>query len=315
MTIYDMLDKLSTISLDNDAFNSYKKLIESNYQNLKQDDYQNHHILPKSIFPEYKNLSIYKCNSVYLSFKNHLEAHRLLALITNDIKMKHAYFKMSNIDKKYNDKYALQCKNDYVNHLKNTIPVIDKDGNRFRVNRTDPRYISGELVGRRKNKVYVVDKNGKKFFVDKNDPRYLSGELVGHTKKMIAVKHSITGKTCNMSKNDPRYLSGEYVGVTKGMVQYNNGIVTKRFFPGSEDEGFILGQLKIERPKRNHSEETKKKISKSHKGKPKHSDEQKKKWSEMRKGKRMYNNGVKNILCYPDSVPNNFVIGKLIKKR
>jgi len=58
---------------------------------------------------------------------------------------------------------------------KGKVVVIDKDGKRFQVDKTDPRYISGELVSINTNKIMVRDKNGECFKVHKDDPRFISG--------------------------------------------------------------------------------------------------------------------------------------------
>lgn len=58
-----------------------------------------------------------------------------------------------------------------------TISVKDKEGNCFRVHKTDPRWLSGELVSVSKNIVTVKDKFGNHSCVYLDDERYLSGEL------------------------------------------------------------------------------------------------------------------------------------------
>ena len=58
------------------------------------------------------------------------------------------------------------------------IVVKDKDGNKFRVDKNDPRFVSGELVGHSKGRFVVKDKDGNKSMIDKDDPRYISGELI-----------------------------------------------------------------------------------------------------------------------------------------
>ena len=40
--------------------------------------YENHHILPRSIFKEYSNLKEYKWNAVLLTAKEHFICHRLI---------------------------------------------------------------------------------------------------------------------------------------------------------------------------------------------------------------------------------------------
>jgi hypothetical protein len=64
------------------------------------------------------------------------------------------------------------------------VGVIDSDGVSFQVEKDDPRYISGELVGHNKGKkinsgtygyVMTRDTDGKFHRVKTTDPRYISG--------------------------------------------------------------------------------------------------------------------------------------------
>ena len=55
--------------------------------------------------------------------------------------------------------------------------VKDNYGNKFGVSVSDPRYLSGELVGVTKGKLAVKDKYGKCYFVSTDDKRYINGEL------------------------------------------------------------------------------------------------------------------------------------------
>ena len=123
---------------------------------------------------------------------------------------------------------------------KNTIAVKDKDGNKFRVDNTDPRWLSGELVGvakgknrspksakvkkqmseSKKGKIAVKDKDGKCYLVDKNDPRWMNGELVGVNDKKVNVADK-EGNIFKVSTNDPRYLSGELKSISNFIGKTN----------------------------------------------------------------------------------------------
>ena len=102
---------------------------------------------------------------------------------------------------------------DYLTTLGVAI-VKDKNGNRFGVSVSDPRYLSGELVGVAKDIAVVKDKNGNKFGVSVSDPRYLSGELVGATKGKIPVKDKY-GKCYFVSTDDKRYINHELTPIWK----------------------------------------------------------------------------------------------------
>ena len=89
-----------------------------------------------------------------------------------------------------------------------TVTVKDIHDNNFQVHKTDPRYLSGELVGIAKGTITIKDKNNNKFRVAQNDIRFLSGEFVGITDKTITVKDK-NNNNLQVSIEDPRYLSGE----------------------------------------------------------------------------------------------------------
>jgi hypothetical protein len=111
---------------------------------------------------------------------------------------------------------------DYSNFYKTRILVEDNNGNRFFVDKTDERYLNGELKSYYKNKISAIDKNGNKIgLVDKNDPRFKTGEIIKfknndyeYMKNKVIVKDD-TGNKFFVDKTDERYISGELVGVNK----------------------------------------------------------------------------------------------------
>jgi len=102
-----------------------------------------------------------------------------------------------------------------VSIMKGLIMVKDKDNNTLSVNSEDPRYLSGEFQCVGKGFVVVKNKNNEKIRVSIDDPRYLSGELIFHKKGFITVKDN-KNNTLNVSTNDPRYLSGELKHIFSG---------------------------------------------------------------------------------------------------
>lgn len=77
-----------------------------------------------------------------------------------------------------------------------------------------------------RGKISVIDQNGNRFKVDFDDSRYLSGELKGQNfgikfhntsafNGMVQAK-TPDGKNVRAKKSDPRFLSGELVGINKG---------------------------------------------------------------------------------------------------
>jgi hypothetical protein len=147
----------------------------------------------------------------------------------------------------------------------NLINVKDKNNNNFTVHKTDPRYLTGELVGSVHGSFVAKDKNNKIFRVDIDDSRYLSGELVGLTKGKFVAKDK-NNNIFQVLMNDPRYLSGELVGLTKGMVNVkdkNNNI----FLVSITDPRYLSGELLSIWDGKKHKYETRKKMSIIKKGK------------------------------------------------
>ena len=137
--------------------------------------------------------------------------------------------------------YNVSCGGEYFNTL-GTISVKDKEGNYFRCDVNDPKYISGEYIGNTKGKRPVFDKElGYYVSIDteiiKHNPtRYIDPSAgfihciniqTGESKRItceeyknnkdiwqsytynkICVKDK-TGKHFLVDKEDPRYLSGE----------------------------------------------------------------------------------------------------------
>ena len=105
------------------------------------------------------------------------------------------------------DCYNVSCGGEYFNTL-GTVPVKSEDGKYFRISKYDEKWTSGKLKHNMTGIVVVKDKNNNVITVPITDERYLSGELVGCTKGKITVKDK-NGNYFNVLLDDPRYLSGE----------------------------------------------------------------------------------------------------------
>lgn len=128
--------------------------------------------------------------------------------------------KKNKLSKEEYKKYREKRKQQLSEYGKNHIRVRDNIGNIFMVEKTDPRYISGELINANKGMIATVDTNGNSHFVSVNDPRYLSGELVAKnqsTKGKILIKHIASNKYLLVDKDDSRLTDPEYVCSTKGL--------------------------------------------------------------------------------------------------
>ena len=160
------------------------------------------------------------------------------------------------------DCYNVSCGGEYFNTL-GTVPVKSEDGKYFRISKYDEKWTSGKLKHNMTGIVVVKDKNNNVITVPITDERYLSGELVGCTKGEITVKDK-NGNHIRINIDDPRYLSGELVGCTKGeiTVKDKNG---NYFNVLLDDPRYLSGELKSIWYDRKHKDETRKKMSITHK--------------------------------------------------
>jgi hypothetical protein len=143
-------------------------------------------------------------------------------------------------------------------NTKNLVSVKDNSGNTFSTHKTDPRYLSGELVGVTKGLIIVRDKNYNTYQVFSDDSRYLSGEFVGYTKNLVMVKDK-NNNTFQVSINDPRYLSGQLIHISTGLVTVkdkNNNI----FRVSVNDPKYLSGEFIYIGLGRKHKNETKLKM-------------------------------------------------------
>ena len=100
-------------------------------------------------------------------------------------------------------------------NTENIVVVKDKYGNNQSVHKTDPRYLSGELMCINNCLINVKDENNNIFKININDDRFLSGELVSINKGTLNVKDR-NNNIIQVSVDDPRYISGELLPIWTG---------------------------------------------------------------------------------------------------
>lgn len=129
----------------------------------------------------------------------------------------------------------------YQHIAKGQVTVRDSSGNTFNVEKTDPRYLQGELKSAIAGQVTVYDeKTGLTFNIYKDDPRYISGELK-HINKIFTTVKDKDGNKCRVRRDDPRFLQGELVGVGSGSkFQDEHKQKLKGFVQVTDDTGTIL---------------------------------------------------------------------------
>jgi len=184
--------------LNQHYFKRYLKFINkyNNINKFETHKTEKHHILPVSLYPEFKDLKKFKWNKIVLTLRQHFIAHWLLAKLYggsqwfsfNQMKR----FGGTSVLYEYGRKYIIEQliitntgiikteenRKGISERTKNTVVVKDKEGNRYRVSCDDERYINGELVYYRtgiKHSIETKEKmkknnglKGKKPFVENN---------------------------------------------------------------------------------------------------------------------------------------------------
>jgi len=114
MNIYNHNDLFVQNKYTRWYYNIIIKAQNSNRVKLKRTDpnyiyYENHHVLPKSIFLEYENLRRNKWNGVLLTAREHYICHVLLVKMVdnrNKFKMINAFIRLSNGYLKHQQRYT-----------------------------------------------------------------------------------------------------------------------------------------------------------------------------------------------------------------
>jgi hypothetical protein len=147
----------------------------------------------------------------------------------------------------------------------NTITVKDKNGISLKVHKTDPRYLSGELVGITSGKTVIKNKYGIIKQIDVNDPLYLSNELMGIAKgKTVIIDKK--GNIKQVDINDPKFLTGEYIHVSKDTIMVKD-IKNNTICVSITDPRYLSGELKFVWCGKKHKLSTLQKMSNVKKGK------------------------------------------------
>lgn len=155
--IYSSLIQYNTRNSDN-YIRRYIKLIE-HYININSELSETHHILPKSIFPEYSNLKKHSWNSAKLPIRIHYIAHFILWKIIGG-KMAYAFLCMT---KQYGKNDIRKCAKVFISSK--SYEKLKVDSRTF-------------LSDSQKGKFYAKDSNGTVFKIRRDDPRFVSKELI-----------------------------------------------------------------------------------------------------------------------------------------
>jgi hypothetical protein len=207
-------------------------------------DGESHHLLPKSIFPEFVDTPE---NLVQLSYNDHFWSHYLLALALPKCKqVQYGFFIMVNTRhwKLLPEEKVLALQSFYVNKRKQFKGVFVgrdvKTGEILLINNDDPRFLSGEVVHPTKGTSMVRDSAGNIFRVPKDDPRI--GIELEPVNKGMKIMRDKQGNTIRVPKDDPRIASGDLVSVSKGRIAVKDAM-GNTFSVYKDDLRYISGEL------------------------------------------------------------------------
>lgn len=244
---------------------------------------EKHHICPKAkdMFPEYSLFEKHSWNCAVLTARQHFIAHILLwktyrnrsTTMSLNI-MKHT--KGYKINSKTYENLRIERALFISEYIKDTnvgkVNIMDGDSIRkieltdfykekhkgqhsgtvmvtngtssFRVNKDDPRLLSGELVGHTKGMAYAVDDNGDSHCVSKNDPRFSTGELKGNNAGKITITNGKRNKRVDPNSEIPEgWTRGMTKPSNRNSIWINNGEISKMFKGEEIPEGWTKGRI------------------------------------------------------------------------
>lgn len=232
-----IFDKLSEIqeSCDLEYLNKYIDFCVSNHDpDLIKG--ANHHILSRTIFPEYDNFKENPWNLSRLTHHNHYVAHALLFKSINHTTIGYSWYAMNNTDFILEKDKPIELigpelyeelilKRNKLHSENTSGKVLAKDlttGKNRRVTKeefdSDPNLVgqtNGSKFKREIIYVNVLDDFGNTKRIRKDSDEYESGNFVGHTKGKSTYKDE-SGGIIYCSTDDERVKSGKLRGINSG---------------------------------------------------------------------------------------------------
>lgn len=201
---------------DIDAFEKYIELVSKDYSGNEYSE--RHHILPRSLFPEYKSNDK---NIVNLKFIDHVKAHELLFKFTENSSMFNAFILMSG--RTYSMNILLEMGYTNISQLPDIRDKISKSKiGKIRTDLLGGRYFGASedkiLKGLKsmreklKDTAIVRDEDCNKFRISIFDERYKSGEYIPFNKGISSPNNSMKNrdnvdKFLNSRKNGDKLKS------------------------------------------------------------------------------------------------------------
>lgn len=137
-----------TYNVDEKSLETYLDFLEVKETN---EEGEVHHILPRSLFPEFSNLRIFPFNSVNLLYSDHVKAHYLLTKVVENDKIVFAFNMMFSFkeseradilsEEEYND-----LKSKYRNIVKSSKFVTRLNGSRWMIKNGKSKNVSKECI-------------------------------------------------------------------------------------------------------------------------------------------------------------------------
>lgn len=207
MNFYEML---APISVSEHYLKRYLKLLEycGEHKPLESECVEKHHILPVSLFPEFKKN---KDNIIKLTARYHFLAHWILAKLTNSPKMWFAFNQMKRVG----------YRSILYEYARKRISEVISESNRGRTRSVEHMdAIKRSFVGKRPGKDI---KNGTVSWELIDDPRWMTGELIS---PRMGYHHKEETKVRIRNANRG-----------KKMYQHSDGNI-KKFYSNSVPEGY-----------------------------------------------------------------------------
>lgn len=313
--------------------NSYKENMIKRYLNfirsrksLVQSIIERHHILPKSIFPEYRDLSVYSWNSSKLTLREHFIAHLMLHFIFGG-KMTYALYHMipQSIKKysyeEFSDELAFKSRwyeyvrMEYRNVRKGYGTYKDDRDKTYFLHRDDPIINELNLTWHMSGYKFS-DVQKKKMLEARNGGRGTKIRVYFMRWKRLIYKDELNkyidlGWNTLKNSDDESYLSHIRRENAKNAAEAS----TKKLKDGMrimyDSHGKSYGFMYPDDPR----------IKKLHLSKDKKSEnmiDQRKRFNdksiEARKGSYMYTNGIEQRLIKGDDIPDGWYKGSLNRK-
>ena len=207
-------------------FSIIEKAQKSNRKKSVNDYYENHHILPKCLFPEFSSLKSNKWNGVLLTPKEHFICHWLLTKMFKDTFSKQ---KMQR---------ALNGLNQKTNHSKLTakqyeicrMSVTNKPGRQW----TEEEKLNHSVLMKQIMANSVVREKVSKSKRGKPGHKHTEESKA---KLSLAQRNITTEQRKNKSESKKGEKNGMY-----GKKWFHKETKTRAFYPGSQPEGWKEGR-------------------------------------------------------------------------